>query len=180
MLRAAPIPQTQPEMGSRLRLGWPWDPCLGHHTRRASSPADGGPSPLPEVVSAKEEEVREVVTAQPPQPARTMLEDSDGDDGGDDDGDDDSGADSNLVWVWGRGQTAPSGHIPRWGASRPWGEGQRGVPVPSSASPAPDPLHVSSPRQSPGSSRSGLAARHRRTRTKSPRMSPRCHQLQRR
>ncbi|XP_075031631.1 junctional sarcoplasmic reticulum protein 1 isoform X2 [Calonectris borealis] len=58
------------------------------------------PSPLPEVVSAKEEEVQEVVTAQPAQPESSMFEDNDGDDDGDDDSDDDGDADSNLAEPW--------------------------------------------------------------------------------
>ncbi|XP_074933111.1 junctional sarcoplasmic reticulum protein 1 isoform X2 [Phalacrocorax aristotelis] len=50
---------------------------------------------LQEVVSTKEEEVQEVVTAQPAQPESSMFEDDDGDDDGDD-GD----ADSNLAEPW--------------------------------------------------------------------------------
>lgn len=67
------------------------------------------PSPLPEVVSAKEEEVQEVVTAQPPQPESSMLEDDGGDNDGDDsddDGDDDDEADSNLVRIQGGGRSS--------------------------------------------------------------------------
>ncbi|KAF1459712.1 hypothetical protein FQV08_0005828, partial [Pygoscelis antarcticus] len=57
---------------------------------------DPPPPPLHEVVSAKEEEVQEVMTAQPAQPESSMFEENDGDDDGDDDGD----ADSNLAEPW--------------------------------------------------------------------------------
>ncbi|KAF1490122.1 hypothetical protein FQV18_0010175, partial [Eudyptula minor novaehollandiae] len=57
---------------------------------------DPPPPPLHEVVSAKEEEVQEVMTAQTAQPESSMFEENDGDDDGDDDGD----ADSNLAEPW--------------------------------------------------------------------------------
>lgn len=132
------------------------------------------PSPLPEVVSAKEEEVQEVMTAQTAQPESSMFEENDGDDDGDDDGD----ADSNLVRIWVGGRNGILRAPPVGGSILSPGGGMERGPrslglchrrlVPS----------IPPPRQSPGSSRSGLAARHRRTGTKSPRMSLRCRQLQ--
>ncbi|KFQ94359.1 hypothetical protein Y956_16367, partial [Nipponia nippon] len=73
-------------------------PCSREAVSRGRQ--DPPPPPLHEVVSAKEEEVQEVVTAQPAQPESSMFKHDDGDDGGDDDGDDDSDADSNLAEPW--------------------------------------------------------------------------------
>ncbi|XP_050766577.1 uncharacterized protein LOC127025572 [Gymnogyps californianus] len=73
-------------------------PCSREGVSRGRQ--DPPPPPLHEVVSAKEEEVQEVVTAQPAQPESSMFEDDDGDDGGDNDGDDDGDADSNLAEPW--------------------------------------------------------------------------------
>ncbi|KFV08776.1 hypothetical protein N340_08950, partial [Tauraco erythrolophus] len=61
---------------------------------------DPSPPPLHEMVSAEEEEVQEVVTAQPAQPEGSMFQDDDGDDDDDDDGDDDGDADDNLAEPW--------------------------------------------------------------------------------
>ncbi|KAK2541992.1 Cfap251 [Columba livia] len=62
---------------------------------------------LQEVVSAEEEEVQEVVTAQPAHPESSMFKDDDGDsDDGDSDDDDDDEADSNLVRVWAGGRSS--------------------------------------------------------------------------
>ncbi|KAM6396137.1 junctional sarcoplasmic reticulum protein 1 [Rhynochetos jubatus] len=61
------------------------------------------PPPLHEVVSAKKEEVQEVVTAQPAQPTQpesSMFKDDGGDDDDDDDGDNDSDVDNNLAEPW--------------------------------------------------------------------------------
>lgn len=76
------------------------------------------PPALTDVVTTKEEEVQEVVTAKPVQPESSMLEDDDGDD----DSDDDSDADSNLVRVW-VGGVSIFRHLSGRGEiiSSPWG-----------------------------------------------------------
>ncbi|KAK4807928.1 LOW QUALITY PROTEIN: hypothetical protein QYF61_011793 [Mycteria americana] len=102
MLQAVPIPQIQPETGPRPRVGVALGPRVWDVTPEQPRPllTVTRPSPLPEVVSAKEEEVQEVVTAQPAQPESSMFQGDDGDDDGDDIGDDDSDADSNLAEPW--------------------------------------------------------------------------------
>ncbi|KAM6369231.1 junctional sarcoplasmic reticulum protein 1 isoform 2-T2 [Pluvialis apricaria] len=75
-------------------------PCTREGISRGRQ--DPPPPPLHEVVSAKEEEVQEVVTAQPAQPESSVLKDGGGDNDGDGDGDDDDDdeADSNLAEPW--------------------------------------------------------------------------------
>ncbi|KAM7081026.1 junctional sarcoplasmic reticulum protein 1 isoform 1-T1 [Ciconia maguari] len=73
-------------------------PCSREGVSRGRQ--DPPPPPLHEVVSTKEEEVQEAVTAQPAQPESSMFQGDDGGDDGDDIGDDDSDADSNLAEPW--------------------------------------------------------------------------------